>query len=363
MHVVLSAAMSVDGCIDDTSAERLVLSDAADLDRVDAVRAASDAILVGANTVRRDDPRLRVRSAERVAARVAAGRPAQPLRVVLSGRGDLDPSAGVLGPGTVVYTARPERPRLDAEIVDAGDPLDLHRVLADLAGRGVQQLMVEGGTAVHTLFLSEGCADEIQLVVAPFFVGEAGAPRFVGAGALPRGLRLAEARPMGDHVLLRYLVPPGRPDGDRAVSGDRELLARAVALAGRCPPSATAFSVGALVVGPDGRVLAEGWSRRRDPHDHAEESALADLGGVVPPGSTVYSSLEPCGARGSRKRTCADLIIAAGIRRVVHAWREPPVFVVASGADRLRAAGVEVVEIPELADAARAPNAHLRRSR
>jgi pyrimidine deaminase RibD-like protein len=147
------------------------------------------------------------------------------------------------------------------------------------------------------------------------------------------------------------------------VGEDRQLLARAVELALRCPPSDTAFSVGALVVGADGTVLAEGWSRRRDPHDHAEESALADLGPGwnADPGTTVYSSLEPCSARASRPLTCTELILAAGVDRVVFAWREPAVFVDGEGAELLRARGVEVVELPELAAAARAPNAHLLR--
>ena len=140
---------------------------------------------------------------------------------------------------------------------------------------------------------------------------------------------------------------------------DRELLSRAVALAGRCPPSGTAFSVGALVVGPDGAVLAEGWSRRDGGTEHAEEAALGDLDGRVPPGTTVYSSLEPCSARASRPRTCTQLILAARVERVVIAWREPSVFVDGRGTELLRAAGVEVVELPELADAAREPNRHL----
>ena len=144
---------------------------------------------------------------------------------------------------------------------------------------------------------------------------------------------------------------------------DRELLARAVELAGRCPPSETAFSVGALVVDAAGVVLAESWSRRRDPHDHAEEGALADLGQGwrAAPGTTVYSSLEPCSARSSRPVTCTELILAAGVDRVVFAWREPVVFVDGEGAELLRAEGVEVVELPELAEAARRPNAHLPR--
>ena len=139
---------------------------------------------------------------------------------------------------------------------------------------------------------------------------------------------------------------------------DRELLAQAVALAWRCPPSATAFSVGALVVAADATVLADGWSRRSDPTEHAEEAALAMLD-AVPPGATVYTSLEPCSARASRPRTCTELILAAGVARVVFAWREPSLFVDCDGAERLRAAGVDVVELPELAAAAREPNRHL----
>jgi len=212
-YVLLSAAMSVDGCIDDRSATRLILSDDADLDRVDEVRAGADAILVGANTVRCDDPRLLVRSAERVAARMAADRPAQPLRVVISGRGELDPLAHLFTTGDggrVVYTSHPERVTVPADVVDGGTPVDPGRVLADLAARGVRRLMVEGGTSIHTLFLTAGLVDEIQLVVAPFFVGDPDAPRFVGGGALPSAMRLAEARPMGDLVLLRYLLGENR---------------------------------------------------------------------------------------------------------------------------------------------------------
>ena len=142
---------------------------------------------------------------------------------------------------------------------------------------------------------------------------------------------------------------------------DRALLARAVALAANCPPSDTAFSVGALVVTADGAVLAEGWSRMREPHDHAEEAALRSLGPGwrAPAGTTVYSSLEPCSARASRPLTCTELILAAGVGRVVFAWREPALFVDGAGAELLAAAGVEVVEVPELAAAARAPNHHL----
>ncbi|MGI5130912.1 deaminase [Pseudonocardia sp. CA-107938] len=136
----------------------------------------------------------------------------------------------------------------------------------------------------------------------------------------------------------------------------------AIELSYRCPPSDSAFAVGAVIVDADGHEISRGWSRETDDKVHAEESALAKLAADDPrlAGATVYSTLEPCGERASRVATCAELIIAAGVPRVVLAWHEPDLFVTsARGIAVLAAAGVEVVELPELAAAAREPNAHL----
>lgn len=211
--------MSVDGCIDDASPGRLILSDEEDLDRVDAERAASDAILVGAGTLRRDNPRLLVRSAERRAIREAAGLPASPFKVTMTRRADLDPGLRFFaadGAGKLVYAS--DRVAADlavrlggaAEVRAAGESVDLRWLLTDLAERGVKRVMVEGGEAVHTAFLGAGLADELHLVVAPFFVGGGGAPRFVGSGRFPHDasspMRLDEVRRIGQSVLLRYLL-------------------------------------------------------------------------------------------------------------------------------------------------------------
>lgn len=136
-------------------------------------------------------------------------------------------------------------------------------------------------------------------------------------------------------------------------------LALACDLARLCPPSRTAFSVGAVIVDAAGREVARGFSREGDPSEHAEEAALAKAAGADLGGATVYSSLEPCGRRASRPRPCAELIVASGARRVVFAWREPDLFVEATGARILAEAGVELVELPGLAERARLPNAHL----
>jgi 5-amino-6-(5-phosphoribosylamino)uracil reductase len=219
-YVLLSCAMSVDGYIDDSSPERLLLSNDEDFDRVDAVRATCDAILVGANTVRRDDPRLLVRSQARRQERVARGLPPSPAKVTLTTAGDLDPSSRFFaGDGAVkiVYAASAAVGKLavrlgetGATVVDAGDSVDLRRLLEDLAGRGVRRLMVEGGASVHTRFLQEDLVDELHLVMAPFFVGHSTAPRFVHDGDFPRDHRrrmdLVEVRKMGDVTLMRYLL-------------------------------------------------------------------------------------------------------------------------------------------------------------
>ncbi|WP_241844258.1 RibD family protein [Kitasatospora sp. CB01950] len=218
--VLLSVATSIDGYIDDASAERLLLSNAADFDRVDRVRAESDAILVGGNTLRSDNPRLLVNSEQRRAARVAAGRPAYPLKVTVTANGDLPRGLNFwhFGGEKVVYTtdaaASKLRDTLDglAEVVATGEAVDFGAVLDDLAGRGVRRLMVEGGGRIHTQFLAQGLADEIQLAVAPLLVGEAGAPRFVYPAAFPGGsahrMLLLGVETVGDVVLLRY-APKG----------------------------------------------------------------------------------------------------------------------------------------------------------
>jgi diaminohydroxyphosphoribosylaminopyrimidine deaminase/5-amino-6-(5-phosphoribosylamino)uracil reductase len=149
----------------------------------------------------------------------------------------------------------------------------------------------------------------------------------------------------------------------------------AIWLAWVAPLSLGAYSVGAVIVGADGRELSRGYSREgSDPHVHAEESALAKLGdpGQLPDGATLYSTLEPCSRRKSRSRSCTELILATrspadsgttrnnGITRVVLAWREPPLFVPdCRGVELLQQAGVAVTELTELAELARAPNRHL----
>ncbi|MFI2791280.1 RibD family protein, partial [Kitasatospora sp. NPDC018614] len=215
-YVLLSAAVSLDGYLDDTGPDRLLLSGPADFDRVDEVRASVDAILVGAGTLRADNPRLLVNSTERRAARAAAGRPEYPLKVTVSASGELDPGARFwhTGGAKAVYTTDEGARRLrasgvaseDVQVVALGAELDWRGLLEHLHDvLGVRRLMVEGGGTIHTQLLQLQLVDEVQLVLAPLFVGDPAAPRLFGPGRYQGGrLRLVETRAIEDVVLMRY---------------------------------------------------------------------------------------------------------------------------------------------------------------
>jgi len=218
-YTVLSCCVSLDGYLDDASPRRLVLSDDADLDRVDGLRAGCDAILVGAATVRNDDPRLLVRASWRRAERLRRGLPASPAKVTVTDSGKLDPHARFFTAGETVRLVYCASAAVDAAcallgrraaVVDAGDAVSMSALAEDLRARGTRRLLVEGGGAILTQFLADDLADELQLAVAPIFVGDDAGTRFVGPGAFPwrhdRRARLVGYRQVGDVVVLRYAL-------------------------------------------------------------------------------------------------------------------------------------------------------------
>ena len=144
-YTLLSCGMSLDAYLDGPAEDRVLFSNEADFDRVDAVRAEVDAILVGAATVRKDDPRLLVRSPSRRAQRVARGLCPSPLKVTVTEHGDLDAvsnffTAGdsdklVYCPTGSVGRARARLGRV-ATVVDGGHRVDVRRLSEDLHAPG-----------------------------------------------------------------------------------------------------------------------------------------------------------------------------------------------------------------------------------
>jgi diaminohydroxyphosphoribosylaminopyrimidine deaminase / 5-amino-6-(5-phosphoribosylamino)uracil reductase len=143
---------------------------------------------------------------------------------------------------------------------------------------------------------------------------------------------------------------------------DRDWMMQAIDLSRLCPPSKTAFSVGAIIVDCNGQGISQGYSRESDREVHAEEAALAKVDPEDPrlKRATIYSSLEPCCQRKSRQQSCSELIIEAGLARVVIAWREPAKFVAdRQGVELLKRARLDVSELDDLAHLVQAANSHL----
>ena len=219
-YTIVSSAVSVDGFLDDASPERLLLSHTEDFDKIDALRATCDAILVGANTIRNDNPRLRIRSQERIAFRIEKGKPAQPARVTLTASGKVPTQSAFFLPGasdSYIYCPQEASATVQrslsqhATIIPMGQgSVNLIGLLKDLKTRGTNRLLIEGGQSVNTAFLAANLVHELRLAIAPFFVGEKHAPRFVGTGQFPfdksNRMHLNSLQQIGDMVVATYKV-------------------------------------------------------------------------------------------------------------------------------------------------------------
>lgn len=214
MWILLNSVLGLDGGVVDPSGGSALLSCRHDRDSMDAIRASVDAVVVGAGTIRSENPSLGVSSAVRRAERVAAGRPDHPLPVVLSSAGDLSTDRRIFAAGEPrpllllarrdVTVATRHGERADIELLDERitAPDSVVRVLAR---RGVGRLLVEGGPSVARAFVEAGFVDEVCLTLSPR-LGAAPAHR-AAASATPRlaELELVEARAVDSFLYLRYL--------------------------------------------------------------------------------------------------------------------------------------------------------------
>lgn len=217
-YVIAKCAMSLDGYIDDSTSERLILSDEADFDRVDEERAKCDAILVGAETIRKDNPKLRIRSESRRKNRLLKGLAESLIKVTMTSRGDLCEELNFFkydNSPKIVYCSKQSYQQLNhkvgkfADVVPVeDDTISPQFILEDLHKRGVNRLMIEGGSKVLTMFLAEGCVDELQVSIAPFFVGQEDASKFVNSANFPHNknnrMKLERVEMIGDMAMLTY---------------------------------------------------------------------------------------------------------------------------------------------------------------
>ena len=219
MHVVVNAAMSADGKLSSREREQVAISGPDDFDRVDRLRAESDAVMVGVGTVIADDPSLTVDDAERRAGREERGESPNPARVVADSRVRTPPDATLLDGRAHTYLLVSEAAPTDfvEQMEDAGatviatgeDRVDLVTALAKLEGDGVDQLMVEGGGELIFSLFEAGLVDELSVFVGSSVIGGRDAPTLAdGDGFVDSfpDLELDDVERLDDGVLLRWTV-------------------------------------------------------------------------------------------------------------------------------------------------------------
>lgn len=339
MRITLSYATSKDGYLDDCSNNRLILSTPADWEAVYRLRSEQEAILIGAETLRRDNPSLKL----------------VPTRVVISRSGNLDPKARFFTVGEakrIVFTEQPN-PALEevAEVIVCHAGITARRVVTELERRGINRLLVEGGAQTLHLFLSENLADVVRTAINPSIeVGERGyAPfRFTP----PEGAEVRREWLDGMEVTTTVLHPDTTEE-------DLKELQAAIDQSRRCIPDAGSYCVGAVIVTRDGERFT-GYTHESSPTHHAEQEALkkAVEAGAALRGATIYASMEPCTMRKSEPKSCTRLILEHGLHRVVFACYEPSKFAQCEGACTLRAAGLDVRVYPDLAEEVLKINSH-----
>lgn len=217
--VFINAAMSADGKIATRERKQTRISGSLDFDRVDELRASSDAVMVGIGTVLSDNPSLTVKSKERREKRREYGKDENPVRIVVDSlaRTPIDADIFKKGEGKkiiVVTELAPEEKVKQlsehAEIIVSGEKsVALENLLFELKARGISRLMVEGGATLNWGLVSSGLVDEIYTFIGNIIIGGRTAPTLVdGEGCIREfcKLSLISCERLEDGVLIRWKV-------------------------------------------------------------------------------------------------------------------------------------------------------------
>ena len=354
MITYLSIAASSDCCIDDLTPSRLRLSTPEDWDEVLRLRARFDAILVGASTVRNDNPSLRIKDPALQEQRRREGRQPDMARVTITASGRLPADARFFDAGgrAIVVTSCDGYSHPTAETVHV-EEITAQSVVSALERAGIGSLFVEGGAQTARMFMEAGMVDTLRYAVNPQIrVGDAAAPHF-DPTPFVTGIEPIR-RNLGGMEVAEYVF------ANIDTAADERFMRMAVEQSRRSVPCATAYRVGAVVVTAGGEVFA-GYTHESRPTSHAEQEAVdkALAAGADLRGATVYSSMEPCTSRKSEPESCSQLIVRHGFARAVFALFEPDCLAHCDGASFLRAAGVRVDSMPQFSADVLRINAHI----
>jgi 2,5-diamino-6-(ribosylamino)-4(3H)-pyrimidinone 5'-phosphate reductase len=210
-YVILSAAISVDGKIATKTGDSK-LSSKQDIVRLHKLRSKVDAILVGKNTVMRDDPLLTVRYT----------RGKNPIRIILDSKGTISEKSKILQtsnkiPTIIAVSKKISKSNLDKlckfpiEIIIAGKTsVNLKLLLKKLSDKKIKTILVEGGGTVNWEFIKHELFNELMITLSPFLIGGNNAISFIHGQGFRKisnspNLCLKSSKRLKNHLVLRYV--------------------------------------------------------------------------------------------------------------------------------------------------------------
>ncbi|MEK0381589.1 MAG: 2,5-diamino-6-(ribosylamino)-4(3H)-pyrimidinone 5'-phosphate reductase [Nitrosopumilus sp.] len=208
--VILSAAMTLDGKIATKTGDSK-LSSIQDKVRIHKLRSKVDAILVGSNTIKRDDPLLTVRHTK--------GK--NPLRIILDSKANIDQKSQIIKtckkiPTIIAVSKKASKKNIDKlkkyplEIIITGNKLvNIKNLLRILSKKKIKTLLVEGGGTVNWEFVKQGLVDEIIITITPYLIGGKNAITLVegeGFSFIKKAtkLKLKKNWRLGNEIVLHY---------------------------------------------------------------------------------------------------------------------------------------------------------------
>ena len=348
--------MTRDGFMDDTTQERLIISTPEDWLSVYKLRSRCDAIMVGAETLRRDNPSLLIRDEKVREERRRAGFKPDIAKICITRTGNLSPAMRFFTEGDADRYVFSRRALTELEgkahVFVHDEPITARMIATQLEQCGIKHLMVEGGAETLRMFLEEDMADTVRIAINPQL--EVGIKGRVHFGWRPTEGTPSEKESLGGMDVTTYTLHPD------TTSEDIARLTEAIEVSRNCTPCPSCYRVGAVIVTADGQHFT-GYTHESSATHHAEQEAIAKAlkTGADLRGGSIYSSMEPCSKRASEPESCTEQILRYGFKHVAFALYEPGCFVKCHGAARLRDAGVDLRVYPELGCKVEEINAHL----
>lgn len=336
MYITVSVAISQDGYMNDISPESLQLSNKEDFHQIDILRSICDSIMVGAQTIRDDNPSLRIKSKDLLKA-------AQLTKITISDSMNLDFESKFFTQWDtkkiVITSSKSYKKELNkhTEIIELDAPITPENIIEALEERGIKHLMIEWGAQTLKPFLQSNLVDAMRVAVSPQILGEKWVAYLDVNGVRNGQLWLQKTETIWNMVVYHY-----------AKDVDCFYLYESVKISRQCPRSDTAFSVWVIIITADWQEFS-GYSRETWELNHAEEEALykAISAWASLLGATMYSSLEPCSIRSSKPFSCSQIIIEHWFKKVVFGEYEWIEFVEnCTGAEDMKLSGIEVLYIP-----------------